>query len=72
MIDLAIDAIAAKQASKAKTVTQESKKGLQCDNRCESGGPGRRLNERSMFRDHPGIGEQSVLSRPNRREKQRP
>jgi hypothetical protein len=59
MIDLAIGAIAAKQASKAKTVTQESKKVLRCDNRC--GGPGSRLNERSMFRG-PGIGEQSVLA----------
>ena len=61
MIDLAIGAIAAKQASKAKTVTQESKKGLRCDNRCGPGGPGSRLNERSMFRG-PGIGEQSVLA----------
>ena len=61
MIDLAIGAIAAKQASKAKTVTQESKKGLRCDNRCGPGGPGSRLNERSMSRG-PGIGEQSVLA----------
>jgi hypothetical protein len=61
MIDFAIGAIAAKQASKAKTVTQESKKGLRCDNRCGPGGPGSRLNERSMSRGL-SIGEQSVLA----------